>query len=180
MSCELVAAETCYHRTCYKSYTRPEPSSNVDPDVSSESPDDEYAILERDAYQMLFDYIRSDVIGEKKVVRMSDMTQLLVEYLMSLGAKECKPSAKKRIRRNIEAEFSELLKFENLLDSTREFLIPASLTPVQIARNVLPILMAEKENKGSTTKISNIQKAAADIREAIRDQKSKLSRPPRP
>ena len=38
------------------------------------------------------------------------MTQLLVEYLMSLGAKECKPSTKKHIKRNIEAEFSELIK----------------------------------------------------------------------
>lgn len=60
-------------------------SSNVDPDVSSESPDYEDASLEHDAYQMLFDYIRSDVIGEEKVVRMSDMTQLLLENLMSLG-----------------------------------------------------------------------------------------------
>ena len=108
------------------------------------------------------------------------MTQLLVEYLMSLGAKECKPSTKKHIKRNIEAEFNELIKFENLLDNNRVFLIPASLTPVQIARNVLNILMAEKEDKGSTTKISNIQKAAADIRDAIRNEESKMSWPPRP
>ena len=108
------------------------------------------------------------------------MTQLLVEYLMSLGAKECKPSTKKHIKRNIEAEFSELIKFENLLNGNRVFLIPASLTPVQIARNVLNILMAEKETKGSTMKISNIQKAAADIRDAILNKESKMSWPPRP
>ena len=108
------------------------------------------------------------------------MTQLLVEYLMSLGAKGCKPSTKKHIKRNIEAEFSELIKFENLLNSNRVFLIPASLTPVQIARNVLNILMAEKETKGSTMKISNIQKAAADIRDAILNKESKMSWPPRP
>ena len=75
------------------------------------------------------------------------MTQLLVEHLMSLGAKECKPSTKKHIKRNIEAEFSELIKFENLLNSNPVFLIPASLTPVQIARNVLNILMVEKKPK---------------------------------
>ena len=40
--------------------------------------------------------------------------------------------------------------------------------------------MAEKEDKGSTTKISNIQKAAADIRDAIRNEESKMSWPPRP
>ena len=108
------------------------------------------------------------------------MTQLLVEYLMSLGAKECKPSTKKHIKRNIEAEFSELIKFENLLNSNRVFLIPASLTLVQIARNVLNILMAEKETKGSTIKISNIQKAAPDIRDAFLNKESKMSWPPRP
>ena len=51
---------------------------------------------------------------------------------------------------------------------------------MQIARNVLNILKAEKEDKGSTTKISNIQKAAADIRDAIRNEESKMSWPPRP
>ena len=40
--------------------------------------------------------------------------------------------------------------------------------------------MAEKEDKGSTTKISNIQKAAADIHDAIRNEESKMSWPPRP
>ena len=50
VSRELVAAEACYHRTCYRSCTRPEPSSSVNPDMSSESSDDEYARLESDAY----------------------------------------------------------------------------------------------------------------------------------
>ena len=159
VSRELVAAEACYHRTCYRSYTRPEASSSVNPDMSSESPDDEYARLESDAYQMLFDFIRSDVIENEKVVRLSEMTQLLLQYLMSLGTKECKPSTKKHIKRNLEAEFNELIRFENLLDNNRvQVLIPNSLTPVQIVRNVLNILMAEKEDKGSTTKNSNIQK----------------------
>ena len=129
---------------------------------------------------MLFDFIKSDLIENEKDVRLIEMTQLLVQYLMSLGAKECKLSTKKHTKRNIEAEFSELIKFENLLDSNRIFLIPASLTPVQIARNVLNIVMAGKETKGSTTKISNIQKAAADIRDAIQNKESKMSRPLRP
>ena len=181
VSRELVAAEACYHRTWYRSYTRPEASSSVNPDMSSESPDNEYARLESDAYQMLFDFIRSDVTENEKVVRLSEMTQLLLQYLMSLGAKECKPSTKKHIKRNIEAEFNELIRFENLLDNNRvQVLIPNSLTPVQIARNVLNILMAEKEDKGSTTKISNIQKAAADIRDAIGNEENKMSWPPRP
>ena len=50
VSRELVATEACYHRTCYRSCTRPEASSSVNPDMSSESSDDEYARLESDAY----------------------------------------------------------------------------------------------------------------------------------
>ena len=50
VSRELVAAEARYHRTCYRSCTRPEPSSSVSPDMSSESSDDEYARLESDAH----------------------------------------------------------------------------------------------------------------------------------
>ena len=63
----------------------------------------------------------------------------------------------KYIKRNIEAEFNNLIKFENLLDNNHVFLIPASLKPLQIARNVLNILMAEKEDKGSTTKIGKLR-----------------------
>ena len=37
--------------------------------MSSESPDDEYARLESDAYQMLFDFIRSDVTENEKESR---------------------------------------------------------------------------------------------------------------
>ena len=80
MSRELVAAEACYHRTCYRSYTRPEASSSVNPDMSSESSDDEYAPLESDAYWMLFDFIRSDLIENEKDVRLIEMTQLLALY----------------------------------------------------------------------------------------------------
>ena len=46
VSRELVAAEAWYHRTCYRSYTRPEASSSLNPDMSRESPDDEYARIE--------------------------------------------------------------------------------------------------------------------------------------
>ena len=159
---ELIAAEACYHRTYYRSYNRPDASSNLNPDESCVSRrDDDYARLESDAYQMLFDFIRSDVTENRKVVKLSEITQLLEVFLMPLGVKECKPSTKKHIRRNIEAEFSEFLNFENLLDSTRAFLIPASLTPVQIARNMVTITAAGNESRNAMTKMSTIQNAAA-------------------
>ena len=44
------------------------------------------------------------VIENEKDIRLFEMTQLLVQYLMSLRAKECKPSTETHIKRNIEAE----------------------------------------------------------------------------
>ena len=180
VSRELVAAEACYHRTCYKSYTRPEENCTVTSDGSSESSNDEYARQESDAYQMLFDHIRSHVIENERVVRLSKMTDLLVEYLNSLGVKECKPSTKKHIRRHLEAEFGEMIKFETLLDYKSVFLIPANMTPLEIARNIVTILMVGKDKKCLSSDISNIQRAAIDIREAIRNKESNMSWPPRP
>ena len=85
VSRELIAAEACYHKTCYRSYIRPDArSSNVNPDQSCESQrDDDYARLESVAYQMVFDFMRSDVIENEKVVKLSEITQLLVVFLMS-------------------------------------------------------------------------------------------------
>ena len=104
----ILSLVSCYHRTCYRSYTRPDARSNATPEKSCESQqDDEYARLEPDAYQMLFDFIRLDVIENGKVVKLSEISQLLEEF-MSLGVKECKPSTKKHIRRKIEAEFGEI------------------------------------------------------------------------
>ena len=82
-SCEIVAAEACYHRTCYKNYTKAEASPTVASDGCGESLEDKYVNLESVAYA--FDYIRSDVFANEKLVRLTEMTELLASYLTSLG-----------------------------------------------------------------------------------------------
>ena len=74
---EIVAAQACYHRTCYEGYTRAEASPTGAPDGCGESLEDEYANLKSEAYQMLCDYIRSDVLANEKIVRLTDMTENL-------------------------------------------------------------------------------------------------------
>jgi len=178
--CEIVAAEACYHGSCYRSYTRPDKSCTEMSGGSDESPEDEYACQESYTYQMLFDYIQSDVLENEKVVGLSEMTELLVSYLHSLGIKECKPSTKKHIRRNRQAEFGNVLRFENLLDNASVFLIPVKLTPLQVPRYVTALLLEKQDNMSQSSKITNIQQAAIDIREAIRSRDSRMSWPPRP
>ena len=108
------------------------------------------------------------------------MTELLVSYLHSLGIKECKPSTKKHIRRNLQAEFGNVLRFENLLDNASVFLNPAKLTPLQVPRYVTALLLEKQDNMSRSSKITNIQQAAIDIREAIRSRDSEMWWPPRP
>ena len=55
VSRDLVAAEACYHGTCYKEYTRPKPEARSSSTLSFTSQDDEYACTESAVYKKLFD-----------------------------------------------------------------------------------------------------------------------------
>ena len=78
---EIVAAQACYHRTCYEDYTRAEASPTGASDGCGESLEDENANLKSEAYQMLCDYVRSDVLANAKIVRLTDMIELLLSYV---------------------------------------------------------------------------------------------------
>ena len=62
VSRDLVAAEACYHGTCYREYTRPKPETGTSSTLSFTSQDDEYACTEAAAYEKLFDYVRNNVL----------------------------------------------------------------------------------------------------------------------
>ena len=177
---EIVAAESCYRRTCYKDYTRAEASPTIASDGCGESLEDEYTNLESEAYQMLFDYIRSDVLANEKIVRLTELTELLASYLTSLGVEEIKLSTKKHIRRNLQAEFGDVLVFENLLETASVFVVPANLSPLQVAKNITTILLEKQNNASQPSRSANIHRAAIDIREAIQRTENKMSWPPRP
>ena len=101
---------------------------------------------------MLFDYIRLDVLANKEIVRLSEMTELLVSYLMSLGVKQIKLSSRKHIRRNFQAEFSDDLLFD------RNHQIP-------VVRYITALLLERQDNASQSSKGANIHQAAIDIRE---------------
>ena len=149
---EIVAAEACYHRKCYNVYTRAVASPTGATDGCGESLEDGYVNFESEAYQMLFDYIRSDVLAKEKIVRLTEITELLVSYLTSLGVEEIKLSAKKHIRRNLQAEFGDVLLFENLLETTSVFKVPANLTPLQVAKYIATLLLEKQDNASQSSR----------------------------
>jgi len=82
---EIVATKACYHRTCYKGYTRTEASHNGASDGCGESLGNEYSHLVLEANrQMLFDCIRSDVLENEKIIRLHEMTS----HLTCLGVED--------------------------------------------------------------------------------------------
>ena len=73
VSRDLVAAETCYHGTCYREYTRPKPEARTSSTLSFTSQDEEYACTESAVYEKLFDYVRNNVLVTPNVIRLTDL-----------------------------------------------------------------------------------------------------------
>ena len=73
VSRDLVAAEVCYHGTCYREYTRPKPETGTSSTLSFTSQDDKYACTEAAAYEKLFDYVRNNVLVTPNLIRLTDL-----------------------------------------------------------------------------------------------------------
>ncbi|KAK3751112.1 hypothetical protein QZH41_016239, partial [Actinostola sp. cb2023] len=179
VSRELVAAEGCYHKSCYREYTRPMPEGNTTTTLAPSEDEDSYARLESAAYEMLFKYIRSNVLEQPTLVRLNDLTQMMLGFMRELGAKETKESTKTHMRRKLEAEFGNMLQFEALLGNNRVYVIPQTLSRLQLARDVAR-LSQEQQSTRDATNIQDIQRVALDLRDAIRSNESEFNWPPQP
>ena len=127
---------------------------------------------------MLFDYIRSDVLANEKIVRLTELTELLASYLTSLGVKKIKLSTKKHIRRNLQTEFGDVLLFENLLETASIFIVPTNLSPLPLAKYVTTILLEKQDSASQSSRTVHIHRAAIDIRKAIQRTENKMSSTP--
>ena len=113
---------------------------------------------------MLFDHVRSSVLENPKLVKMTDLTNTLLSFMQDLGAKEIKESTKTHFRRKLESEFGGLLHFEDLLDNNRLFIIPENLSKLQLAKAVAQ-LSQEQQCTSELSKIENIQRVALSLSE---------------
>ena len=69
---ELVAAEACYHKSCFRDYTRNVPGAVRISDKEEEVDCLEYTNAESQAYEMLFTDIKADLLQNSKVVKMAE------------------------------------------------------------------------------------------------------------
>ena len=103
VSRDLVAAEACYHGTCYRGYTRPKPETGTFSTLSFTSQDDKYACTESALHEKLFDYIRNNVLAvTPNLIGLTDLTQTMISYMTDLGIKETKESFRTHLCRKLE------------------------------------------------------------------------------
>ena len=62
---------------------------------------------------------------------------IIMIYLRSIGATEKSESTRKRARRKLHKEFGDLLKFEDLQNNNKLFVLPKNLSKLQLAREMV-------------------------------------------
>lgn len=126
---DIVAAEAHYHLSCYKRYTKVKSKEHQGKgsEKSDETVEDEsYHLIEKEAFEDLFQYIRTEIIPNKEVVSMISLTARLESFMHS-NSKCLKESTRKHLRRKLENELGDSV--EVCLDEKgRLLLIPCSLS----------------------------------------------------
>ena len=174
VSRELVAAEACYHKSCYRDYTRNVPGP-LNIRETKEEVCDEYIRAETHAYEMLFNHIRTNLLQNPRVVRMSELYTLFTSFFKSQDI-EIKESTRTHFRRKLEGEFGDMLEFEDLFGNKRVFVIPRGLSRLHLAKLAVENSNISKPFKGT----EEISKTALHLRKAIQEQEIIESWPPKP
>lgn len=77
---DTVAAKAHYHVSCYKDYTRGTSKEHKQNDADTkehENEDKHYAVIESEAYENLFDFMRTEIIPNKEIVIVVSLTKKL-------------------------------------------------------------------------------------------------------
>ena len=163
---DIVAAEAHYHISCYKKYTVKVTANKKKADDG----EDTYQIVEKQAFANLFEFIRTDVIPNKRIVSVTSLTSKLESFMLSGEVKfALRDSTRKHVRRRLESEF---------LDSIRIFqdakgkllLVPDNVTLQEVAIEVQSL---RSELEIWQEKVSNciriIDQASSKIRSEIKE-----------
>ena len=134
---ELVAAEACYHKSCYRDYTRNIQGAVSIGDKKEEDECPEYTNAESQANENLFTFIETRLLQNPRIVRMVELYTLFTSFLKSQGVTEIKESTRTHFRRKLEGEFRHTLDFEDLSGNKRVFVILPSLSRLDLAKQVM-------------------------------------------
>lgn len=91
-------AEARYHKSCFRNYTRNIPVSG---DKKEDSEYTEYSRAELQGFEKLFNYIRTDLLQNPRIVRLSELYALFTSFVNSQGELEIPESTTTRFRRSL-------------------------------------------------------------------------------
>ena len=89
---DIVAAEAHYHRSCYKLFTRKADSKCDDKTENN---------LVKESFNLLYEYIRTDIFLDPRIVPLTDLTSKLESIVRDKGT-NIEESTKTHIRRHLE------------------------------------------------------------------------------
>ena len=165
---DIVAAEAHYHISCYKRYT----VKVMAKDCNTKRADDEdtYQIVEKQVFTNLFEFIRTDVIPNKKIVSVTSLTSKLDSFMLSGEVKfALRDSTRKHVRRRLEGE---LLNSIHIFPDAKGklLLVPDNVTLQEVAVEVQS-LRSELEiwQKKAIDRIKIIDQASSKIRSEIKE-----------
>ena len=171
VSRDLVAAEGHYHKSCYKLFTKddsPAAARSGAGENQEESEGARYEEAEIEALEELFLYIRTELFPNPEVLPMINLTSRLERSMMSRGIIQLKPATKKHVRRKIETEFGESLRF--VPDEKGKLLIyPRSLSMDDLARQAHKMTKDLQEARAANSE-DVLTKAGMQLRNEINKQ----------
>ena len=127
---------------------------------------------------MLFDYIRSELLKNPKVVMMTSLTKEVVDNMNFLGIQDVKPQTRKHIRRKLEAEFGNSL--EIISDERgRLIVLPDNLSKAMLAIENMK-MGAELESYRSQDDGHIVKQCATILISEIKKSKVDQPWPPQP
>ena len=169
---DIVAAEAHYHHSCYKNYTRIKTKECVH--EGERKGGDE--MVDREAYANLVEYIRTDIIPNKKIVPITCLTAKLESFMPSGALNE---SARKNSRRRLESQLGgSVCIFPD--DKGWLLMVPDSVTlqDVVLENQSLRRLEFWKAKVNDLHKI--IDQASSRIRSAIKENTGPIPWPYHP
>ena len=177
---DIVAAEAQYHRTCYRIYTRSRLSEETESNVHTINEESEYWLVESNAYDELFEFIRLDLMKQPRLIMLTDLRDRLECSMRSQGITEIKQSTKKNLRRNLEDAFGSSLLMSSLANR-RIVVIPDTLSKETLAKDyVLLKETVEKQTQDLDEQDKQVVSTATYIRNVIKADECQQPWPPHP
>lgn len=131
-----------------------------------------YQVIEREAYSNLFEYIRTDIIPNKKITPITSLTAKLESFMSAGGVKLMTDSTRKHIRRRLESELGDSVDiFQD--DKGKLVMVPESVSLKDVALENQTLQRELKVWKAKSTDFNMIiDQTSSLIRSTIRQDKT--------